>query len=115
MDWRIRADDYCQKQNGKLRYLKHYRCGQCRARKRLNREIWQYIKPPKCGCCGAVDWRMDLHRTKEWKESTGVYNHCDCGGYLHKHRKGSGAWCVHHSEGPTQNDFYERYGDFYDQ
>lgn len=112
-DWRIKAVEYCQNQKGKIRYFKHYRCGQCRARKRLNRELWQYISPPKCKC-GSKDWRMDLHRTKEWLNKKGVYDSCDCHGYLYKHRKGSGCWCVHNKNGPDEQDFKDRYGNFYE-
>lgn len=102
MKWslEIRAAEYCQKLNGKVRPRKHYRCGNCRTRKSLKRELWQYVRPPKCPCCGLVDWRLDLSRYKEWKGRKGVFDTCHCGG----------VWCVSHPTGPTDEDFICRYG-----
>jgi len=108
--WETRAAEYCQKLNGKPRARKHYRCGACRSRRSLRRELWQYVRPPKCRCCGAVDWRLDMSRTKEWLTRTGVFDTCDCGEYHFPHRKGGGVWCVHHPTGPTEEDFLIRYG-----
>ena len=108
--WHVRGAEYCQRLNGKVRTRKHYRCGQCRARRSLKRELWDYIRPPKCRECYAVDWRLDMSRTKEWLTRTGVFNTCNCGGYFFPHRRGGGVWCYNHIGGPTDQDYANRYG-----
>jgi len=108
MKWQIQASEY-QQRLVNPRGLKSYRCGKCRARKVLKRELWEYIRPPRC-ICGSNDWRLDMHRYKEWKNRTGVYATCHCDGLHHPHRKGSNVWCDHHKTGPTEQDFKDRYG-----
>lgn len=110
--WRIRAEEYMKKLNGKARRLKHYRCGHCRARKNLAKELWQYIQPPQCQKCGRRDWRLDYHRHLEKKNGTGVFESCQCYGYPYPHRIGSGIQCVNHPTGyiPAQYDKDQYYG-----
>ena len=98
-----------QRQKGVVRRFKHYRCGQCTARRPLKREIWEYIRPPKCRTCGAIDWRFDLYRYKSFKNKTGVYDTCHCTGLIHPHRKASTVWCIEHKTGPTEQDFIDRH------
>ena len=69
--------------------MPYYRCGRCRKRRRLSRELWEYSFPPKC--CGGVHWLLDMHRFKEWKGKTGAYAICRC----------SGAWWGPHKPGST--------------
>lgn len=102
-DWQTRAEDYLKKLNGKPRALKHYRCGTCRARRRLAKELWEYLRPPNCQC-GRVDWTIDLHRTKEHKTRTGIYDTCNCSMTPFPHKKGYGTWCIHHPTGPVDED-----------
>lgn len=110
MNWRARAAEYCAKLLGRPRMRKHYRCGQCHARRSLKRELWQYERPPKCRRCGTVDWRIDMARTREYLEGRGVFDTCYCDGLPHPHRTGSSVWCNAHPTGPTESDFIERYG-----
>lgn len=109
MDWEVRAVDYLQQLGGKVRARKYYRCGHCRARRSLRRELWQYLRPPRCRCCNAVDWRLDMSRYREWKTRSGVFDTCHCDGYWFPHRKGGGVWCVEHPTGPTEHDINLRY------
>lgn len=109
MDWQTRAVDYHQKFANITRLLKYYRCGCCRARRVLNKELWEYTRPSKCYECNSVDWRYDKHRYIEHKTKTGAYSTCHCDGVRHPHRKGSDVWCEHHKSGPTEQDFIDRY------
>ena len=90
MSWQARAAEYFKKLDGRARERKHYRCGTrtggCYKRKVLRRELWEYIRPPKCEHCGKIDWRLDLHRTKEHKTRMGVFKTCHCDGVEHPHR-----------------------------
>lgn len=106
-----RATEYMQRFKGVVRKLKHYRCGQCNARRSLKREIWQYIRPPKCRTCGAADWRFDMQRYKEFKTRTGVFDTCYCNNVSYPHRKASTVWCIEHPTGPTEADYTERHGE----
>lgn len=110
ISWQARAVDYCQKMQGQARILKHYRCGQCRHRKRLNRELWEYSKVPACDNCTAQDWRLDLHRTKEHTTKTGAYSVCHCGQVPFPHRTGSDVFCEHSEKQPTDADYEALYG-----
>jgi hypothetical protein len=103
--WETRAVEYLQRLGGKARPLKHYRCGACRARRSLRRELWQYLRPPRCRECSAVDWRLDLSRYREWQHRTGVFDTCYCGELHHPHRIGGSVWCLHHPTGPGPHDF----------
>ena len=91
IDWQTRAIDYFQRL-GKPRIRKHYRCGRCRARRSLRRELWQYVRPPRCGC-KSIDWRLDMSRTREWQERKGVFDTCRCDGAHYPHRRGSVLRC----------------------
>jgi len=108
LSWQTRAADY-QQRLVKPRGLKCYRCNDCRGRKVLNRELWEYMRPPRCKC-GASDWRIDMTRYKEWKTKTGSYAICACDGIHHPHKPGSNVWCEQHKTGPTEQDFKDRYG-----
>lgn len=110
MNWEVRAVEYQRKLGGKPRRRKHYRCGACRGRASLARELWLYTRPPACKSCGVVDWRLDMHRTKELTTRTGVYNVCHCPGLTHPHRAGSSVWCELHETGPSEDDYVSRYG-----
>lgn len=108
MHWEARAVDYFQCL-GRARARPYYRCGRCRARRRLARELWNYSRPPRCSC-GVSDWRLDLHRTKEQEAKTGAYAICRCDGYWYPHRPGSGVWCCESDSLPTIDDERRRYG-----
>lgn len=84
-----------QQLRGKSRDLAFYKCGKCQTHKRLNKELWGYVRPPRCTNCGALDWRIDLYRTNERKRRTGRYQRCYCGGTHFVHRPGSTRYCVH--------------------
>lgn len=107
-NWETRAVEYHQRLKTPRKYC-FYRCGSCRGRKVLKRELWQYVRPPKCSC-GKVNWYIDLSRTKDWKEKKNGYSVCDCNGYHFRHHKAGGVWCIHHATGPTEQDYIERYG-----
>ncbi len=104
----VRAVDYHQQLNGVVRQKFFYRCGACRGKKVLNRELWEYTRPPKCEC-GACDWRIDMSRYKEWVTRRGPYDTCKCDGLPFFHRAGSSVWCEKHKAGPAKKDFSERY------
>lgn len=87
-----------------------YRCGTCRTRKVLKRELWEYLRPPKCPFCGDLNWWIDLSRTRDHREKKNGYTICDCAGYSFRHHKGGGVWCIHHATGPTDEDYLIRYG-----
>lgn len=91
--WQIKADEYLQRLK-KPRVKKYYRCAKpCRTRKVLNRELWEYIRPPKCSVCGRMEWQLDMHRTNDQKNKTGSYVVCCCDGAWYPHRPGSIELC----------------------
>ncbi len=98
--WQVRAEEFKLQLGGKSRKLKHYRCGGCRARKSMHRELWNYVQPPKCKMCGVRDWRLDNSRTKEHTERKGVFNSCHCDGAWYPHRKGSIDLCIFSHQPP---------------
>lgn len=112
--WRAQ-DDALRKLNGFVRSKKFYRCGNCAARNSMRKELWQFVKVPACSC-GSRNWRLDMFRYKEWKNRTGVYDTCFCGGSRGEvwwpHRKGSHIDCLHFLENTklTKQEIYERYG-----
>lgn len=109
MNWKHRAVEYHQKIKT-VRAKKFYRCGHCKARRVLNRELWEYSKPPKCHTCGVIDWCIDMYRYTEWKNKTGSYAVCHCYELPYPHRPGSDVWCKQHKTGPTEQDYVNRYG-----
>ncbi len=86
--WQSRAVEYFQKA-GTGRSKAYYRCGFCRSRKVLNRELWEYIRPPKCNNCFKTDWRIDWSRSEDRRLKRGGYNICYCDALHYPHRKGS--------------------------
>lgn len=110
LSWETRAVAYHQQLGNKRRVKFFYKCGSCRSMKVLNRELWEYIRPPKCKC-GVQDWRMDSARYNRWLNRTGEYNTCKCNGLHYNHRAGSTVWCEKHPTGPTEEDYIDRYGD----
>jgi len=93
-DWGIRAHRYLQKL--KKRRAKHYyRCGKCRKRRVLAKELWEYMVPPRH--CGGVFWTLDMDRYSAWKNQKGAYAVCRCGNssWDAPHKPGSIIWCEH--------------------
>jgi rRNA maturation protein Nop10 len=94
--------------------LYHYRCNDkrnCGARKTLKKPIEQYILKPKCPRCGEDRLRFDPSIKN--MRAKAVKCRCDGVPWSQKngpHWKGSSVWCVHHKDGPTEEDFRERYG-----
>ena len=111
MKWEDRAYRYLALLKGVVRGKKYYRCGHCRMRKVLARELWEYSQPPKCEICNVVGWVIDMTRYKEFKTKTGSYAVCRCDGLHHEHRPGSSVWCIEHKVGPSEADYIDRYGE----
>jgi len=91
-DWYLRAADYFARLK-KRRQKFYYRCGKCRKRKVLSRELWEYQIPPRC--CRGVYWTLDMDRYKAWKNKTGAYAICYCGmnAWDARHKPGSLLFC----------------------
>jgi DNA-directed RNA polymerase subunit RPC12/RpoP len=68
----------------------YYRCGRCWTRKRLAKELGEYVRPPRCSNCGGRDWRVDAGRRREYRTRSGVFETCYCDRYSFPHRIGSG-------------------------
>lgn len=75
LDWRTRGAEYFKRLK-KRRQKFYYRCGRCRKRKVLARELWEYQIPPRC--CRGVYWVIDGSRYKCWKNKTHAYALCYC-------------------------------------
>jgi len=88
-DWSWRAIDYFQRLGGRRQKF-YYRCGKCRRRKVLSRELWEYKSPPKC--CRGVYWTLDMDRYRAQQEKTGAYAVCGCG---------NNSWGAGHKPGST--------------
>ena len=70
-----------------------YRCGTCRTSRILKREIWEYIRIPKCTNCSAVNWRIDMNAYNAWKNKTGSYTVCKCNFVYFPHKPKSVPEC----------------------
>ena len=86
----------------------YYRCGKCWTRRRLAKELGEYVRPPACRNCGGNDWRIDAGRRVEYRTRSGVFETCYCDGYHFPHRVGGGVWCRSHPTGPTEEDVRDR-------
>lgn len=82
----------------------HTRCRKCQARRVLARHPDLYDRPPKCGNCGAQDYRVD-----GWMNSRNTRAAaCTCNGYVvmtrrppWPHRIGS-PYCWHRKDGSVR-------------
>lgn len=86
-----------------------YRCSRqaCRTRRTLPRRLEQYVREPRCRCCGG-SLTLDVYRQR--KGASEGRPTCYCDGVHYPHREGGTVWCRHHPTGPTDRDFIERYG-----
>lgn len=64
----------------------HCRCRSCGARRVLRKHPTEYTRQPKCGTCGARNYRADLYRMAGKDDRPTC--HADC--YHFPHRIGSG-------------------------
>jgi phage FluMu protein Com len=70
-----------------------YRCGSCKRPYVLKRELWLYIRYPKCPMCGEVNWIINNHAHSAWKNKTGSYAVCHCHFVFHPHKPKSVPEC----------------------
>ena len=82
-----RAVKYLQKLK-KSRGKGFYQCGSCKRLHVFKRELWEYVRYPKCNHCGEINWYIDNYTHKHWKNKTGTYAICNCKfvHYTHKPR-----------------------------
>ncbi len=104
MTLRNLAEKYLKQLGGKPRAKAFYRCGYCRHRKALAKELWLYLRPPKC-ICGRVDWRMDMGRYNDWLNKRHAYALCRCSAAPFPHKPTISVWCVKHPTGPSEDDW----------
>jgi len=81
-----------------------YRCRcytACDTRVSLKRKLEDYIRKPKCRCCGG-ELRRDRARELESKR-----NVCHCGELPFPHRKGC-KWCRRYKGEYTDQDYEDR-------
>lgn len=81
-----------------------YRCSRraCRARRSLPRRIEEYVREPKCRCCGA---RLTLDVTRQRKGASEGRRTCYCDGAHFPHREGSLLLCRHSTKPITGHDW----------
>lgn len=66
---------------------------QCGWRTTLSKQPLEYVRPPKCGRCGAKITYIDFRRVRrEWKMKP-----CRCYGYAFPHARGRG-YCEHNAK-----------------
>jgi hypothetical protein len=91
----------------------HVRCRACQARKVLRVTPDEYVRLPKCGNCGAQNYRVDGWMNSRDTRKTA----CSCAGYIYMtrrewpHRQGS-PYCWFRKDGTQRFEGDADYKDF---
>ena len=86
----------------------NYRCtkASCRARVTLKRSLNKYVREPRCRHCGGMLSHDPEPKRRHKKEK------CVCDGYYFPHRRGTEPRCQYAKNGPTEQDYRERFGSY---
>jgi len=89
----------------------NYRCSihrTCGKRVTLKKHINLYKKYPMCPSCGK-DTLIDVTKAERARTRKRT---CTCDGNGYPHRRGTEPWCVDAKEGPSEQDYQNRYRRF---